>query len=46
LEDSYDQELTFLYRRLSSVEDLIRTLEEYDRVRPRPTRLPITEKTA
>jgi len=41
-----DRELAHLYKRLYTVTNLIRTLEEYERVRPRPARLNITEKSA
>ena len=42
----FAEELEYLYKRLQSVNNLIRTLEEYDRQRPKPARFPITEKTA
>jgi hypothetical protein len=42
----FAEELAYLYQRLSTVDNLIRTLEEYDRLRPRPAQLPIHEKTA
>jgi hypothetical protein len=42
----FAEELAYLYKRLSTVNSLIRTLEEYDRLRPRPAELPIREKTA
>jgi hypothetical protein len=45
-EGSQDRELAHLYKRLSTVTNLIRSLEEYDRIRPRPARLNITEKSA
>jgi hypothetical protein len=45
-EGKYAQELQYLYRRLHSVENLIRTLEAYDLLRPKPIQIPITEKTA
>ena len=45
-EDRYAEELQHLYRRLHAVENLIRTLEAYDLLRPKPTQIPIAEKTA
>jgi hypothetical protein len=41
-----DRELAYLYKRLSTVTNLIRALEDYERVHPRPARLNITEKSA
>ena len=41
----FHQELEYLYRRLSTVNNLIRLLEEYNRFRPQPARLP-RQKTA
>jgi hypothetical protein len=45
-DNRFAEELTYLYKRLSTVNDLIRTLEQYDRLRPKPAELPIREKTA
>ena len=39
------QELDYLYKRLSTVNNLIRTLEQYDLDRPKPRQLP-REKSA
>jgi hypothetical protein len=43
----FGEELEYLYKRLATVNNLIRTLEEYDQNRPRPAQLQIrVEKTA
>jgi len=41
----YNQELDYLYRRLATVNNLIRSLEEYERHRPKPAPL-AQEKSA
>jgi hypothetical protein len=46
LEDGYEQELKYLYWRLSTVNDLIRSLEEYDLLQPKFAQMPVREKTA
>lgn len=45
-ENRFAEELDYLYKRLYTVDNLIRTLEEYDRQRPKPAHLTIREKTA
>ena len=43
----FGEELEYLYKRLATVNNLIRTLEEYDQIRPRPAQFQIrVEKTA
>ena len=36
---AYSQELEYLYQRLATVDNLIRSLEEYDLHRPKPTKV-------
>jgi hypothetical protein len=45
-DDRYAQELQYLHERLNTVDNLIRTLEAYDLIRPRPVQFPTREKTA
>jgi len=45
-DNRFAEELAYLYKRLSTVTNLIRSLEEYDRLRPRPAQVPMHEKTA
>jgi hypothetical protein len=45
-DNRFAEELEYLYKRLYTVNNLIRTLEEYDRHRPKPAHLTIQEKTA
>jgi hypothetical protein len=45
-DNRFAEELAYLYKRLSTVTNLIRTLEEYDRLRPRPAQVSMHEKTA
>ena len=45
-DNRFSEELKYLYKRLATVDNLIRTLEQYDSLRPKLTRLPIEEKTA
>jgi hypothetical protein len=45
-DNRFAEELEYLYQRLTTVNNLIRTLEEYDLHRPKPARLPIRERTA
>ena len=44
-EQEFEQELEYLYKRLSTVDNLIRTLEDYEQYRPKLARLP-KQKTA
>jgi hypothetical protein len=44
-EQAIQEELDYLYRRLSSVNNLIRSLEQYDLLQPKPKELP-QEKSA
>ena len=46
LDNRFAEELEYLYKRLYTVDNLIRTLEAYDRQRPKPAHLTIREKTA
>jgi len=48
IDKRFADELNYLYQRLSTVNNLIRTLEEYDQVRPKPAQMdfPMQEKTA
>jgi len=45
-ENPFAKELEYLYHRLYTVNNLIRTLEDYDRIRPKPAKFTIQEKTA
>jgi hypothetical protein len=45
-DNRFAEELDYLYKRLHTVDNLIRTLEDYDRIRPKPAHLRIQEKTA
>ena len=45
-DNRFAEELDYLYKRLYTVDNLIRTLEEYDRQRPKHAQLTIREKTA
>lgn len=45
-ETRFTEELSYLYKRLETVENLIRTIENYDRLRPKMIPLRPRQKTA
>jgi hypothetical protein len=43
---AYIQELKYLQKRLNTLNNLIRTLEQYDRIRPKPAKISLEERSA
>ena len=44
-DEDFQEELEYLYQRLSAVNNLIRSLEQYDKLRPKPAEV-AKEKSA